>query len=285
MARALPRVCGIRGEILAGARKYMALQRSRMGLTLAAIVSIAAIVMFTAAGCTPLQSSSYGSTSRPTSTSGSSGSSSRSSSSTSGRGATHTVQKGQTLWGISKAYGVGLAEIVEANDLDDYTISIGQKIHIPGVSKALDVKPSMPSAEEVAADVGGKLAWPLAGRGRSSITSVFGYRDDPITGGRKFHKGVDIDGAREERVLSAAAGEVVYSGRMSGYGTVVMLDHGSRLLTVYAHLSRSNVRLEERVARGQTIGYVGSSGRANGTHLHFEVRYKGVSVDPMDYLP
>jgi murein DD-endopeptidase MepM/ murein hydrolase activator NlpD len=195
------------------------------------------------------------------------------------------VEKGQTLWGISKAYGVGLAEIVEANDLDDYTIGIGQRLYIPGVSRTIEVAPTMPSAEEVTAAVGDKLAWPLAGRGRSSVTSGFGYRDDPISGGRKFHKGIDIDGVREERVLAAAGGEIVYAGRMSGFGNVVMIDHGNRLLTVYAHLSRSIVKLEDVVAAGQTIGYVGSSGRANGSHLHFEVRYKGKSVDPLGYLP
>lgn len=215
----------------------------------------------------------------------SSGSSSGSTTRRSGRGVHHTVKKGQTLWSISKAYGVGLAEITEANGLSDYTISIGQKLYIPGVSKAIDVSPTMPPPEEVAAEVGGKLSWPLAGRGRSSITSSFGYREDPMSGGRSFHKGIDIDGAREERALSAAGGEVVYSGRMSGFGNVVMIDHGNRLLTVYAHLSRTIVKIEDRVTRGQTIGYVGSSGRANGTHLHFEVRYKGISVDPLGYLP
>ena len=208
---------------------------------------------------------------------------------TSGSEKLYTVQEGDAgFWGIAqKVYGHGKYHtlIAKANpNADPLRLRPGQKLVIPGASSIREVAPAgdagpPPNPGEVS------IIWPLAGRGRGSVTSGFGYREDPITGGRKFHKGVDIDGAREERVLSAAAGEVVYSGRMGGFGTVVMLDHGSRLLTVYAHLSRSNVKLEERVARGQTIGYVGSSGRTNGTHLHFEVRYRGVSVDPLDYLP
>ena len=117
------------------------------------------------------------------------------------------------------------------------------------------------------------------------MTSGFGPRKSPGAGGSTFHKGVDIDGVREERALASLGGEVVFAGRMSGFGNVVMIDHGGRLITVYGHLSRTIVRLEEQVSKGQTIGYVGSTGTATGSHLHFEVRYKGVSVDPLDYLP
>ena len=242
---------------------------SRRTALLAAIAMVAAIVVLSGAGCTPLPTSRRSPTT---------------SSSTRG-GVYHTVKKGETLWRISRAYGVALAEITEANGLSDYTIGIGQKLYIPGATKTVEVEPAVPRPEEVTGRLGGKLSWPLAGRGRGSISSGFGYREDPVTGGRAFHKGIDIDGAREERVLAAAAGEVVFSGRMSGFGTVVMIDHGSRLLTVYAHLSRAVVRIEDAVARGQPIGYVGSTGRATGAHLHFEVRFKGVSVDPLDYLP
>lgn len=250
----------------------MRLRSSQIRLSFAAILTIAAIVTLSGTGCTPL----------PPSAGGGAPSTSSWSSRT---GVYHTVRKGETLWRISKAYGVSLAELLEANDLADHTIHVGQKLYIPGVSKTIDVEPAKPSPEEVSRNVGGKLAWPLAGRGRSSVTSGFGRRKDPMTDGTSFHKGIDIDGAREERVLAAAGGEVVFSGRMNGFGTVVMIDHGNRLLTVYAHLSRSIVKLEDIVSRGDTIGYVGSTGRSNGTHLHFEVRYKGMSVDPLDYLP
>ena len=247
----------------------MALGPSRMRPPLAAIATVAAIVVLVGTGCTPLPRTRRDSTARPSQ----------------GSGVYHTVRKGETLWRISRAYGVALAEITEANGLSDYTITVGQKLFIPGASKTVSVEPATPKPEAVSESIGGKLSWPLAGRGRKSITSGFGYREDPMTGGRTFHKGIDIDAAREERVLAAAGGEVVFAGRMSGFGTVGMIDHGNRLLTVYAHLSRAAVKLEDAVSRGQPVGYVGTTGRSTGSHLHFEVRYKGLSVDPLDYLP
>ncbi len=199
------------------------------------------------------------------------------------RGVTHVVQKGETLWRIAWTYGVELHEVVDANGLSSYTIYPGQELTIPGASKVRTVTPVPGEASPDPGEV--TLAWPLAGRGRGSVTSGFGTRTHPTRRTQEFHKGIDIDGAREERVLSAAAGEVVFSGRMTGYGTVVMVDHGNRLITLYAHLSRAAVRLGDRVAPGQAIGYVGSSGETTGTHLHFEIRYRGQAVDPLDYLP
>ncbi|MBD3367888.1 MAG: peptidoglycan DD-metalloendopeptidase family protein [Candidatus Eisenbacteria bacterium] len=199
-----------------------------------------------------------------------------------GDGVYHTVRKGETLWRISRTYGVALAELVEANDLESYTIRVGQRIFVPGATSGRRV-PEPPDHEPGPIET--PLDWPLAGRGRGSVTSGFGPRVDPVTGGEVFHKGIDIDGAREERVLAAAGGEVVFSGGMHGYGIVVMVDHGDRLITVYAHLSRAIVKLEDRVAKGQTIGYVGTSGRTTGAHLHFEVRSRGIAVDPLEYLP
>jgi murein DD-endopeptidase MepM/ murein hydrolase activator NlpD len=232
---------------------------------------IAVVAFSLGTGCTPLPDRSRPPTHR--------------SSSRAGPGVYHSVRKGETLWRISRTYGVSIAEITEANDLSGFTIHVGQKLFIPGVSEVKHVTPATPKPEDIVGRPDAKLSWPLAGRGRSSITSGFGPRKDPTTGGTSFHKGIDIDGAREERVLAAATGEVVYAGRMSGFGIVVMIDHGSRLITVYGHLSRAAVRLEQVVERGQVIGYVGATGNARGTHLHFEVRYKGVSVDPLDYLP
>jgi len=248
---------------------------SRKTRIFAAAVMVTAIVLMLLAGCTPLRSGDR--SGEPTGTSG-----------TGGSGVYHTVQRGETLWRISKTYGVSLAEIMEANGLSDYDIAVNQKLRIPGATKRLAVKlpPGGKPDEGVSPGSGDvKLTWPLAGRGRNSVTSGFGPRKSPGAGGSTFHKGIDIDGVREERVLAAGGGEVVYAGRMSGFGNVVMIDHGGRLITVYGHLSRTIVKLEAAVTRGQTIGYVGSTGAATGSHLHFEVRYKGVSVDPLGYLP
>ncbi len=197
---------------------------------------------------------------------------------------THTVSRGETLWRISQTYGVELHEVVSANGLESYLIYPGQELFIPGAASLRQVPPAEdngppPNPGDVT------IVWPLAGRGRGSVTSGFGTRTHPTRRTEEFHKGVDIDGGREERVLAAAAGEVVFSGRMTGYGTVVMIDHGDRLITLYAHLSRAAVKLEDRVAQAQPIGYVGSSGNARGTHLHFEIRHRGRAVDPLEYLP
>jgi LysM repeat protein len=238
----------------------------------ATIALIGAALVF-CAGCTPLAPRSSAAAGREIGRSGG--------------GVYHTVCKGETLWRISKTYGVSLNEVMEANHLDSYDISVGQRLLIPGSDRELTVRlPDEGDDRAGSSSIGEvKLKWPLAGRGRSSVTSGFGTRKSPGGGGSTFHKGIDIDGVREERVLAAAAGEVVFAGRMSGFGNVVMIDHGSRLITVYGHLSRSIVRLEDAVGQGQTIGYVGSTGSATGSHLHFEVRHKGVPVDPLQYLP
>ena len=87
-----------------------------------------------------------------------------------------------------------------------------------------------------------------------------------------------------EDVLAAAPGTVIFAGKQSGFGKVVIIDHGKRFCTVSAHLSSMLVEEGERVERGTVIGKVGKSGNATGTHLHFEIRVAGKSVDPMQYL-
>ncbi len=194
------------------------------------------------------------------------------------------MRRGETLWRISQTYGVKLHEVVSANGLESYTIYPGQELFIPGAASVREVPAAVDNGPPPdPGDV--TIIWPLAGRGRGSVTSGFGTRTHPTRRTEEFHKGIDIDGAREERVLAAAAGEVVFAGRMTGYGTVVMIDHGDRLITLYAHLSRAAVSLEDQVAQAQAIGYVGSTGNATGTHLHFEIRHKGRAVDPLEYLP
>jgi lipoprotein NlpD len=240
---------------------------------LALCCSLALAVLAVGAGCTPLIPRGESGVSQP-------------GHAASREGVYHTVRKGETLWRISRAYGVSIAEITEANGLTSYDLAVGQRLLIPGAERELHVSPARPTDDEEPGTPGDGIAlkWPLAGRSRSSVTSGFGPRDGN-GGGSTFHKGIDIAGAREERVMAAGAGEVVFSGKMSGYGNVVMIDHGRRLITVYAHLSRSIVKLEDKVSAGQVIGYVGSTGISTGDHLHFEVRHKGVPVDPLDFLP
>ena len=103
----------------------------------------------------------------------------------------------------------------------------------------------------------------------------------------RFHSGVDLDGETGDPVRAALPGRVTAVGWLrnySGYGLVVKVRHDSRLLTMYAHLSATRVRVGQDVARGQVIGRVGCTGSCTGSHLHFEVHLQGKAVDPMRFL-
>jgi murein DD-endopeptidase MepM/ murein hydrolase activator NlpD len=126
----------------------------------------------------------------------------------------------------------------------------------------------------------GTLAWPINGR----VSSPYGYRIHPILGTRRLHTGVDIDGGSGTPIRAAGAGTVILAGSWGGYGNAVVIDHGGGLTTVYAHQSRIAVSRNGKVAKGDTIGYVGCTGYCTGPHLHFETRVNGTPVDPMRYL-
>jgi murein DD-endopeptidase MepM/ murein hydrolase activator NlpD len=122
--------------------------------------------------------------------------------------------------------------------------------------------------------------WPV----RGFVTSPFGKRESPYGEGREMHPGIDISAGYGHPVTAAGNGEVVFAGRDGGYGGLVVVDHGSRLHTLYGHLSKLYVREGQLVRRGQAIGAVGATGRATGAHLHYEVRMNGAPVDPRRYL-
>jgi murein DD-endopeptidase MepM/ murein hydrolase activator NlpD len=115
-------------------------------------------------------------------------------------------------------------------------------------------------------------------------TSSYGYRRDPFNGQTAFHAGIDFPGTYGQPIIAAAAGKVSFVGQRPGYGNVVEIDHGNGILTRYAHLSRFGARVGEKVARGQAIARMGSTGRSTGTHLHFEVRVHGDAVNPRRFL-
>ena len=103
------------------------------------------------------------------------------------------------------------------------------------------------------------------------VTSAFGWRRDPFTNRMKFHQGVDLRAAYGQEVQAAGAGQVVFSGEQGGYGTSVVVEHQDGTRTRYAHLSAVLVRKGDQVGAGEPVGRAGKSGRATGTHLHFEV--------------
>lgn len=122
---------------------------------------------------------------------------------------------------------------------------------------------------------------PTAG---TPVTSSYGVRSDPFTGGAAFHAGLDFTGAYGQPILAAAPGRVVFVGVREGYGNVVDIDHGHNIVTRYAHLSGFAVRPGQEVERGARIAAMGSTGRSTGTHLHFEVRLRGAPVNPRRFL-
>jgi murein DD-endopeptidase MepM/ murein hydrolase activator NlpD len=116
------------------------------------------------------------------------------------------------------------------------------------------------------------------------ITGSFGERTDPFNGEGAFHTGVDIGAAVGQPVMAPADGVVTFADFMGGYGRAVMLDHGHGIATRYGHLSNYTVVPGQHVHRGDTIGYVGLSGRSTGPHLHYEVRINDTPVNPYKYL-
>lgn len=116
------------------------------------------------------------------------------------------------------------------------------------------------------------------------ISSGFGYRADPFTGGAAFHAGLDFRGPIGAPIYSAAAGTVSFTGPKQGYGNCVEISHGNGLLTRYAHMSRIAARVGQRVGPGAVIGAIGSTGRSTGPHLHFEVRINDRAVNPRPFL-
>jgi murein DD-endopeptidase MepM/ murein hydrolase activator NlpD len=116
------------------------------------------------------------------------------------------------------------------------------------------------------------------------ISSGFGYRSDPFTGGGAFHAGLDFRGPVGAPIYAAAKGVVSFAGRKQGYGNCVEIDHGNGLMTRYAHMSRFGVVAGQSVTAGDSIGAIGSTGRSTGPHLHFEVRIGGRAVNPRPFL-
>jgi murein DD-endopeptidase MepM/ murein hydrolase activator NlpD len=122
---------------------------------------------------------------------------------------------------------------------------------------------------------------PVLGGG---YNSNFGWRIDPFTGQHSYHEGIDFAGGEGTPILAAAGGVVVYAEYHAAYGNMVEIDHGNDLISRYAHASKVHVKVGDMVLRGVKIAEVGRTGRATGTHLHFEVRQRGIAVNPAQFL-
>ena len=203
---------------------------------------------------------------------------------------THVVQKGDTLWNISQRHGTTVQELMALNGIErPEDLALGARLLIPGGGRAGDgpkrplaratPAPPPPRARGVLVDGGSRshypLRWPIDGE----ITSRFGHRS-----GRP-HDGIDIGAPKGTQVHAAADGDVLFSDEHGGYGNLVVLRHSGGLITVYAHHEINLVRKGQRVLAGQAIARVGTTGRATGPHLHFEVRRGTRPENPLHFLP
>lgn len=185
-------------------------------------------------------------------------------------GVLHTVKPGETLSAIAQAYGVSSEALRAANNLAAEP-KPGTKLFVPE-----------PKTVPLPSPRGAAFQWPV----RGTISSGFGPRIHPIYNVPSFHTGIDFAVPEGTPVRAAAAGTVTFAGwHDSGFGLLVVLDHGNGYETYYAHLSRVLVAVGQYVQAGETLALSGNTGLSTGPHLHFEVRYLGTPVDPRPLLP
>lgn len=218
------------------------------------------------------------------------------------RGVFHRVRKGENLFWIARSYGVNFQDLAEINNIQkaNEALTPGVKLYIP--PRRVSRNKKLPFEEELARHVDrapdlrrspfkkfkkskgeppdvftdhGHFAWPVKG----AIISGFGIRR-----GRR-HDGVDIKAPPGSPVMVADSGRVVYAGVMRGYGNLILVRHPNNFFTAYAHNRKNLVKKGEKVKRGETIAFVGRTGRATGPHLHFEVREGEKARNPLFFLP
>ena len=176
---------------------------------------------------------------------------------------------------ITKAQGLGLEKSLVKQVLGEDASAI-----VPAQLPAVDlptIDPDVRSRRSSGRPQGADAPSPIADRVE---TSPFGWRRDPFSGATTYHRGVDLRAAYGEPIGAADAGTVVFAGEQRGYGQTVVVEHAGGVRTRYAHLSSLTTEAGADVKAGDTIGRAGKSGRATGTHLHFEVTQNGRPVDP-----
>lgn len=194
-------------------------------------------------------------------------------------GIAHKVSKGDTVYSIAKKYDSESQAVVDfpfnsfSND-ETFELAVGQTMIVPdGVMPAAVVVPTRrqitPDAGTIAAS--GQFVWPTQG----TISQRFSW----------YHPGIDVANNATPTVVAADSGKVIYSGWDStGYGNMVLIDHGNGYKTRYGHMSQIFVISGQSVARGAAVGRMGSTGRSTGPHLHFEIYLNGTRVNPLSNL-
>lgn len=208
-------------------------------------------------------------------------------SSTSDSGATYTVKRGDTLYGISRTTGTSVRDLARLNNISPpYTIEVGQKLKLNGSGASKTTKKNLPLRARRRSPlhlrylnprppVGQRCwRWPTSGK----VVLPYSTAD----GG---NKGIDIAGTRGQPVYAAGAGKVVYVGnQLRGYGNLIMIKHSEDYITAYAHNDKLMVNNGQSVKAGQQIATMGSTD-ADSVRLHFQIRYRATAIDPLRYLP
>lgn len=199
-------------------------------------------------------------------------------------GIAHTVKSGDTLESVAKKYSTESQGILDFpfNDVpDDFKLKVGQVLIVPdGTPPTVPVvikRPVFvatgPNSATFQAPSGGNFIWPSFG---PYLSQYFAW----------YHPGIDIPNRSAPAIVASDGGVVMVAGWPDnmGYGNRVIINHGNGYTTLYAHLSNIYVSAGTTVSRGQAIGQMGSTGRSTGTHLHFEIRYKGIAINPLAIL-
>ena len=193
----------------------------------------------------------------------------------------HTVRKGQTLWRICRAYGVGIQKVIDTNTIKDPSqIQAGDRIFIPGAKKQVYIPPAskkkhrkkiQPLQNRIRRS-GGAFAWPVRGK----IIKQFGVRK-----GMK-HDGINISAKAGTSICAARSGKVVFSSYLKGYGNTIIIQHSNSYATVYSHNSENIAKQGAWVKQGQKIATLGTS---SSPYLHFQIRRWNQPRNPLAYLP
>ncbi|MDX9899099.1 MAG: M23 family metallopeptidase [Spirochaetia bacterium] len=186
-------------------------------------------------------------------------------------GILYTAKKGDTVQALAASYSISEDRIKELNGIGDAPMDEGRSLFLP------DARLSSWTLREISGDL---FSWPI----RGWITSWYGWRNDPFSGDRSFHTGIDIGANRGSPVRAAMEGVVAATGYSAVSGNYVVVRHHSGYSTMYAHLDRIDVKAGRSVTQATTLGAVGSTGYSTGPHLHFTVSKNGRTVNPMTVL-
>jgi murein DD-endopeptidase MepM/ murein hydrolase activator NlpD len=186
-------------------------------------------------------------------------------------GIPYTVKRGDSLSKISRSMGVPLEVILDANDIRSEAIGQGETLFIPGARM---------NPEALKRALGELFIYPIRGR----LSSPFGWRNDPITGVRRYHAALDLAAGIGTPVKAAMDGTVSVASVDRVYGKFIILVHTGGYQTLYAHLSTAAVKKGDQVKQGSKIGEVGNTGYSTGPHLHFAVFKNGRPLNPLDML-